>query len=52
MHGGRFGFDPAAYGLSEEEAARIAMVFSRFDGNDDGLLEMSELRNIWCGTLQ
>lgn len=42
-----YGFEPAKYGLSEAEAADIAGVFSRFDTNEDGRLEQSELRQLW-----
>ena len=43
----RYGFDPSRYGLSEPEALRIAAVFAEFDVNDDGKLELSELRTLW-----
>jgi hypothetical protein len=43
-----YGFEPERYGLTEAEAADIAGVFSRFDVNDDGRLEQSELRTLWC----
>lgn len=42
-----YGFKPEQYGLTEAEAADIAGVFSRFDINEDGQLEQSELRNLW-----
>lgn len=42
-----YGFVPEKYGLTEAEAADIAMVFSRFDVNEDGQLEQSELRSLW-----
>jgi hypothetical protein len=45
-----FGFKPEKYGLSEREAADIAMVFSRYDVNDDGKLQCSELRSL-CSRL-
>ena len=40
-------FDPAKYGLSAEETNRIALSFASLDLNDDGVLEMSELRQLW-----
>jgi hypothetical protein len=43
----KYGFDPAAYGLTEKDAANIAAVFAEFDVNDDGRLELSELRTLW-----
>ena len=42
------GFDPAKYGLSQEEAGSIATVFSRYDTNDDGVLEQSEVNKLLC----
>lgn len=42
-----YGFEPEKYGLSEAQAADIAGVFSRFDTNEDGRLEQSELRQLW-----
>jgi hypothetical protein len=42
-----YGFEPAKFGLSEAQAADIAGVFSRFDTNEDGRLEQSELRRLW-----
>lgn len=46
----KYGFDPAAYGLTEKDAANIAAVFAEFDVNDDGRLELSELRTL-CNKL-
>ncbi|KAF8058031.1 prxl2a [Scenedesmus sp. PABB004] len=45
-----YGFQPEAFGLSEAQAADIAGVFSRFDANEDGRLEQSELRTL-CSQL-
>jgi hypothetical protein len=42
-----YGFVPEQYGLTEAEAADIAGVFVRFDMNEDGQLEASELRRLW-----
>lgn len=42
-----YGFQPEKYGLSEAQAADIAGVFSRFDANEDGRMEQSELRVLW-----
>lgn len=42
----KFGFDAGKYGLTEAQAADIAAVFSEFDSNDDGRLELSELRRL------
>lgn len=42
-----YGFQPDKYGLSEAQAADIAGVFSRYDTNEDGRLEQSELRQLW-----
>ena len=41
-----YGFKPEKYGLSEKEATSIAVVFSRYDANDDGVLQTSELGNL------
>ena len=41
-----FGFEPSKYGLTEEEAKDIAVVFSRYDQNEDGVLQTSELGNL------
>mmetsp|Transcript_4912 Transcript_4912/g.11909 ORF Transcript_4912/g.11909 Transcript_4912/m.11909 type:complete len:278 (-) Transcript_4912:57-890(-) len=42
-----FGFDPSKYNLSDSEAQRLAVKFARFDENDDGLLEKSEMENLF-----
>lgn len=42
----KFGFDPSKYGLTDAQASDIATVFSEFDQNDDGRLELSELRRL------
>ena len=42
----KFGFDASKYGLSGAQAADIAAVFSEFDANSDGRLELSELRRL------
>jgi len=41
-----YGFKPEKYGLSEKEATNIAVIFSRYDQNDDGVLQTSELGNL------
>lgn len=41
------GFDPAKYGLNEGEALKIAAKFARFDSNDDGTLELSEMEQLF-----
>lgn len=43
----KYGFQPSKYGLSEAQAADVAGVFSAFDRNDDGRLELSELKTLW-----
>eukprot|EP00879_Flechtneria_rotunda_P014749 GHRR01015413.1.p1 GENE.GHRR01015413.1~~GHRR01015413.1.p1 ORF type:complete len:136 (+),score=54.13 GHRR01015413.1:499-906(+) len=45
-----YSFIPSKYDLSEAQAADIAGVFSRFDTNEDGKLEQSELRAL-CAKL-
>ena len=40
-------FDPSKYGLTPEEVNRIALSFAALDLNDDGVLELSELRQLW-----
>ncbi|KAI8467067.1 MAG: hypothetical protein J3K34DRAFT_431860 [Monoraphidium minutum] len=42
----KFGFDSSKYGLTEAQAVDIAAVFSEFDRNDDGRLELGELRRL------
>lgn len=44
-----FGFEPAAYGLSEKEASDIAGVFAQYDRNDDGKIDSRELRQLCSG---
>lgn len=44
------GFDPATYGLTESEAAKIAIVFAQYDTNENGKLDLSELKRL-CQTL-
>eukprot|EP00877_Chromochloris_zofingiensis_P003321 jgi/Chrzof1/12990/Cz07g15150.t1 len=46
----KYGFQPSKYGLSEAQAADVAGVFSAFDRNDDGRLELSELKTL-CNSL-
>lgn len=46
----QYGFDAAAYGLTEQRASNIALAFSNYDLNDDGKLELSELRKL-CESL-
>jgi hypothetical protein len=46
-----YGFDPAKYGLTEAQAANVAGVFARFDSNDDGRIDLYELRALWCVVL-
>lgn len=42
-----FGFDPTEYSLSDEDASRIVNQFNKYDLNDDGVLEIRELGNLW-----
>ncbi len=44
----KLGFDPANYGLTEQEAGNIAYAFSVYDTNDNGKLDLSELSTLWC----
>ncbi|KAK9839200.1 hypothetical protein WJX81_000871 [Elliptochloris bilobata] len=41
------GFDADKFGLSSDEAAQIATVFSRFDENDDMVLEPLEVKRLF-----
>jgi calmodulin len=43
-----YGFKPEEYDISNEQAAKIAMVFAKFDANDDGVLSEDEFRRL-CG---
>ena len=38
-----YGFQPEKYGLTVKEATNIAVVFSRYDENEDGVLQISEI---------
>ena len=42
------GFKPSDYNLSDQEAGSIATVFSRYDTNDDMMLEQSEVNRLLC----
>jgi hypothetical protein len=42
-----YGFDAAKAGLTEAKAAEIAVVFSRYDSNDDGVLSLDEFKRLW-----
>jgi hypothetical protein len=42
----KYNFDPAKYGLTDSEAGQIAVIFARYDLNDDMRLEESELRRL------
>ena len=44
----KLGFDPASFGLTEQEAGNIAYAFSVYDTNDNGRLDLSELSTLWC----
>jgi len=45
-----YGFKPEAFGLTEAQAADIALIFARYDTNDDGRLDLGELRRL-CDAL-
>lgn len=47
--GDKYGFTPERYGLTDEQARDIALVFARYDLNDDGVLELSELQRLFAG---
>ena len=40
------GFNPSDFNLSDQEAGSIATVFSRYDTNDDMMLEQSEVNRL------
>ena len=42
------GFDATKYGLSQDEAGSIATIFSRYDSNDDMILDQSEVNRLLC----
>ncbi len=44
------GFDAAALGLTDAQAADVAVAFARADANDDGVLSADEFRRL-CGRL-
>lgn len=41
-----YGFDAASFGLSDKEAADIAVIFSKYDLNDDGIIGKDEFRKL------
>jgi hypothetical protein len=41
-----YGFDATEFGLTDEEAATIAIIFGRFDVDDDGVLSEDEFRKL------
>lgn len=41
------GFNPEKYNLTEQQAAVIASVFSKYDGHQAFRLELSEFRKLW-----
>lgn len=40
------GFDPTSLGMSEAEAANIALVFGQYDLDDNGRLDANEFRKM------
>lgn len=42
------GFKPEKYNLSIDQAGQIATVFSRYDANDDMMLEQREVEDLLC----
>lgn len=42
-----YGFDPSNYDISEAQALKLAAQFVRFDLNDDGVLELSEVEKLF-----
>jgi len=42
-----YGFDAAKAGLTEAKAAEIAVVFSKYDRNDDGVISLDEFKRLW-----
>ncbi len=42
-----FGFDAAKMGLTDAKALEIAVVFSKYDKNDDGVLSLDEFKRLW-----
>ncbi|KAL4428570.1 hypothetical protein ABPG77_008882 [Micractinium sp. CCAP 211/92] len=41
-----YGFDPAKYGITEEQAANIATVFTTYDADDNGVLSLDEFQRL------
>jgi Ca2+-binding EF-hand superfamily protein len=41
-----YGFNAAEFGITDEEAATIAVIFGKFDVNDDGVLSEDEFRKL------
>lgn len=45
------GFQAAAYGLTDQQAADVAVVFNQYDTNQDGKLDVPEMQRLWCAVL-
>ncbi len=43
------GFDASVYGLTDQQAADIAVVFNQYDTNQDGKLDVPEMQRLWYG---
>lgn len=41
------GFQASSYGLSDRQAADVAVVFNQYDTNQDGKLDMAEMQRLW-----
>ena len=41
-----YGFNASEFGITDEEAAMIAVIFGKFDANDDGVLSEDEFRKL------
>lgn len=41
-----YGFDASQFGITDEEAATIAVIFGKFDVNDDGVLSEDEFKKL------
>lgn len=45
------GFQASTYGLTDQQAADVAVVFNQYDTNQDGKLDVAEMQRLWYDAL-